>query len=60
MELVCEKYKDKVDSDDPVCRHPDDFCRTRSGCIIHYMEKEKERAQREKIALEKKIKKVGK
>lgn len=60
MELVCEKYKDKVDSDNPVCRHPDDFCQTRSGCIIHYMEKERERARRKKIAPVKKIKQVGK
>lgn len=48
MELVCEKYKEKVDSKDPVCRHPDDYCQTRTACIIHYMEKEKKREQQKK------------
>ena len=43
MELICEKYKDKVDSDNPVCRHPDDYCQTRSGCMIHFLEKENRR-----------------
>ena len=60
MEFICEKYKEKVDSDEPVCRHPDDYCRTRSSCIIHYMEKEKEREQRKKIATQQKSKKLGK
>ncbi len=50
MELVCEKYKETVDPDDPVCRHPDDYCQTRSGCIIHFMEKEKQRTQQKKMA----------
>ncbi len=59
MELVCEKYKEKVNSDDPVCRHPDDYCRTRSGCIIQFMEKEKKRAQQKKNASLKESKETG-
>ena len=46
MELVCEKYKDKMDSANPVCRHPDDYCQFRSGCMIHFMEKENLREQK--------------
>ncbi len=48
MELVCEKYKEKVDSKEPVCRHPDDYCQTRNACIIQYMEKERKREQQKK------------
>jgi len=45
VQLECEKYKDKVDSDAPVCRHADDYCQFRSSCIIHFMEKENRRKQ---------------
>jgi len=50
MELICEKYQEKVDSKDPVCRHAEDYCRTRTSCIIRYMEKEKQREQQKHIA----------
>ncbi len=50
MELVCEKYKEKVDSDEPVCRHPDDYCQTRISCIIQYMEKERKREQQKRLS----------
>ena len=46
MELICEKYKEKVDPDEPVCRHPDDYCQTRSACMIHFLEKENRRRDR--------------
>jgi len=46
MELECEKYKEKMDSSNPVCRHPDDYCQFRSACMIHFMEKENKRAQK--------------
>ena len=28
------------------CRHPNDFCQHRTACIIHFMEKEKDREGR--------------
>ena len=37
MELVCEKYKEKMQSDGAVCRHPDEYCKDRTACIIHFM-----------------------
>ncbi len=40
MELECIKYKEKVDSADPVCRHPDDYCKYRTSCIIQFMSSE--------------------
>ncbi len=39
-----------MDSEKAECRHPDDYCPTRSSCMILYMEKERKReeARREK------------
>ncbi|HHD63184.1 MAG TPA: hypothetical protein ENK96_02210 [Desulfobulbaceae bacterium] len=53
MELECEKYKEKVDSVSPVCRHPNDFCQYRTGCIINFMEKENKREEKKAIATDK-------
>jgi len=36
MELVCEKYKEKVDSDKAVCRRPKEYCKFRSACLLHF------------------------
>ncbi|MGV1098289.1 phosphoribosyl-AMP cyclohydrolase [Thiovibrio sp. JS02] len=41
MELVCEKYKDKVDSETAVCRRPTEYCKFRSACLIHFLAKER-------------------
>jgi len=51
MELECEKYKEKVDSENAVCRHPDDYCQFRSGCIIRFMEKERRGQQKPSVAI---------
>lgn len=50
MKLQCEKYKETMDSSEAKCRHPDDYCQSRSQCIIQYMEKERKReiARKEK------------
>ena len=37
MELVCEKYKEKMMSDKAYCRHPKEYCKFRTSCIIHFM-----------------------
>ncbi|MFA6284696.1 MAG: hypothetical protein WC633_11180 [Desulfurivibrionaceae bacterium] len=41
MELVCEKYKEKVDSRKAVCRRPTEYCKFRSACLIHFLSREK-------------------
>ena len=41
MELECAKFKDTMPADEAKCRHPADYCKFRSSCIIHFMEKEK-------------------
>jgi len=37
MELVCEKYNEKMQSDSAACRHPKEYCKYRTSCIIHFM-----------------------
>ena len=43
MQLICEKYKETMESEDAECRHPDDYCQTRTSCMISYMGKERKR-----------------
>ncbi len=43
MQLICDKYKETMESEDAECRHPDDYCQTRTSCMISYMEKERKR-----------------
>ncbi|MCF8056276.1 MAG: hypothetical protein K9K37_06520 [Desulfocapsa sp.] len=45
MKLICEKFKESMESEDAECRHPDDYCPTRTACIILYLEKERKREQ---------------
>jgi len=52
MELECEKYKEKVDSENAVCRHPDDYCQFRSGCIIRFMERERRGQQKSSATIQ--------
>lgn len=40
MELECEKYHEKMDSEQAACRHPGDFCQHRTSCMIHFIEKD--------------------
>ena len=42
MKLVCEKYKEEMESDFAVCRHPVEYCKFRKSCIIHFISKEKQ------------------
>ncbi len=58
MELECEKYREKGNSETPVCNHPDDYCQFRASCIIYFMEMEnrleKKRNSSKKMGLDKK------
>lgn len=47
VELMCEKYKQKMDSAVAECQHPDEYCKFRTSCLIHFMEKEKTREERQ-------------
>lgn len=37
MDLFCEKYKETVPAEKAVCRHPKEYCKFRTACIIHFM-----------------------
>mgnify|MGYP001044552277 CR=1 FL=1 len=37
MELVCEKYKERMDSEKAHCRHPQEYCKFRTSCLIHFL-----------------------
>lgn len=45
MKLECQKYGEKVEAEKAFCRHPDDYCRYRSSCMIQFIGKENRRAQ---------------
>lgn len=36
MEFVCEKYKERMAAAGAVCRHPQEYCKFRTSCIIHF------------------------
>jgi phosphoribosyl-AMP cyclohydrolase len=37
MELLCEKYNETMSAADAKCRHPGEYCKFRTACIIHFM-----------------------
>ena len=41
MEVECVKYKEKMDSEDAECRHPGDYCKYRTSCIIQFISSER-------------------
>jgi hypothetical protein len=43
MELVCTKYDEKMISEDAQCRHPNEYCKYRTSCIIHFIGLEKKK-----------------
>ncbi len=46
MELVCEKYREKMEQEKAACRHPSEYCKFRSSCIIHFLSKAAGAAQK--------------
>ena len=37
MDLFCEKYKENIAAAEARCRHPKEYCKFRTACIIHFM-----------------------
>jgi|MTBAKSStandDraft_1061840.scaffolds.fasta_scaffold02408_13 hypothetical protein len=46
MELECFKYKERMSPETAVCRHPGDYCKYRTSCIIYYLERERGKSSR--------------
>lgn len=40
MELECTKFNERMKAEGAFCRHPDDYCKYRTSCIIYFIEKE--------------------
>jgi len=45
VKLICDKFKESMDSESAECRHPNDYCQVRTSCMIYFMEKERKREQ---------------
>jgi hypothetical protein len=45
MKVQCDKYKEIMNSEEAECRHPADYCQTRSSCMIMFLEKERRREE---------------
>lgn len=45
MLLECLKFNETMPAEDPCCRHPDDYCKFRTSCIIYFIEKENKRSR---------------
>ncbi|ADH86052.1 hypothetical protein [Desulfurivibrio alkaliphilus] len=43
MELICEKYREKMPEDEAYCRRPNEYCKFRTACIIHFVGQERRR-----------------
>jgi len=53
MKVQCDKYKEIMDSEEAECRHPNDYCQTRTSCMILFLEKERKREEARKEAIKK-------
>ncbi|HET97326.1 MAG TPA: RNA polymerase II-associated protein [Desulfurivibrio alkaliphilus] len=43
MELLCEKYREKVREEEARCHRPLEYCKFRSACIINMLGRERDR-----------------
>jgi hypothetical protein len=45
MELECFKYKEKMNADEAYCKHPGDYCKYRTSCMIQFLSGENKPGQ---------------
>ena len=46
VDLICEKYKKKVEAENAFCEHLEEYCKFRDACIINFMTRERLREER--------------
>ncbi|MDZ7641134.1 MAG: RNA polymerase II-associated protein [Desulfurivibrio sp.] len=51
MELLCEKYGEKMARQEARCRHPGEYCKFRSSCVINMLGREDDRDGRQSAAV---------
>ena len=49
MQLVCEKFGEKMESSVAICGHPNDYCKFRQNCMIHFVSRENARKPEETV-----------
>ena len=50
MELTCEKYREKADSDTALCKRPAEYCKFRSACLIHFLSRRNAEERQDRTA----------
>jgi phosphoribosyl-AMP cyclohydrolase len=48
VEVECAKYHERMNSEQAACRHPADYCKFRSSCIIHFLGSERRHNETER------------
>jgi len=51
MDLFCEKYNETIAADEARCRHPKEYCKYRTACLIHFMGGEDSNSSTEQLAI---------
>ena len=46
MELTCDKYKIRMESEAALCEHLEEYCKFRGACIINFLTRERLRRER--------------
>ena len=41
MDLICEKYRERVPEAEALCLRPGEYCKFRSACMIHFLGRER-------------------
>lgn len=49
MKVICEKYREKMSAEQAICRHPVEYCKFRSACLVHFMDREKKSENEKKM-----------
>lgn len=47
MELICEKYQEKMVEAQAECAHLTEYCKFRSACVINFLTRERQRESRQ-------------
>ena len=47
MELTCDKYKKKMESETASCEHLEEHCKFRGACIINFLTRQRLRRERD-------------
>lgn len=52
MELTCDKYKIRMESEEARCEHLEEYCKFRGACVINFLTRERLHRERSEGAAE--------